>query len=100
MSVPFAKCINALVSKTTPEPIFQYTPGRLLRVSTVGFSLVFFAYGATFVDWSYHSSLDVWRNADDETRASWEFRFQTFSPEALSLIAFRMQPQKFVSGSE
>lgn len=88
MSVPFAKCINALVSKTTPEPIFQYTPGRLLRVSTVGFSLVFFAYGATFVDWSYHSSLEVWRSTDDETRASWEFRAKTFSPWALSLIPF------------
>lgn len=88
MSIPFAKCINALVGKTSPEPIFQYTPSKLLRIGSAGFSLVFFAYGATFIDWSYHSSLDVWRNADDETRASWEFRAKTFSPWALTLIPF------------
>ncbi|GAV54240.1 hypothetical protein ZYGR_0AK07420 [Zygosaccharomyces rouxii] len=88
MSVPFAKLLNSLVSKSSPESIYHYKSGRLLRAGGLGLSLVFLSYGITFIDWYYHSSWEVWSGANDDDKKSWKFCAKTFGPWGLTIIPF------------
>ncbi|KAH9201155.1 hypothetical protein LQ764DRAFT_224613 [Zygosaccharomyces rouxii] len=88
MNVPFAKLLNSLVSKSSPESIYHYKSGKLLRAGSLGLSLVFLSYGITFIDWYYHSSWAVWSGATDEDKRDWKFYAKTFGPWGLTIIPF------------
>lgn len=90
MSVPFSRVMNALVSKSAPELIYSYKPGAFIKVGSVALSLVFVTYGVTFADWSYESSITVYKNADEKTKKDWKFLVKTFSPIGLTVIPFAL----------
>lgn len=88
MSVPLTKILDSLVARSSPEPIYQYNSGKLLRVGSLSLSAVFLAYGVTFIDWYYHSSWEVWSNARDDDKKDWKFYGKTFGPWGLTVIPF------------
>lgn len=90
MGLPFAKVLNALVAKTSPEIIYRYQKPPSIKFGSLALALVFITYGATFGNWAYESSLTVYSEADDETKKDWKFLGKTFCPMALTIIPFSL----------
>ncbi|EDO18753.1 hypothetical protein Kpol_1028p26 [Vanderwaltozyma polyspora DSM 70294] len=104
--IPLSKVINELVAKGKPQVIYSYKIRPLVRGGACTLSAVFFAYGVSFADWSWASSLDIFEQTkkDDELAKmsildKAKFYGLTFSPFLLIIIPFTLSFASIVIAS-